>query len=74
MSAEPLEPSRGLTRAELMTAEELGQMLGVARSTVLHWGRIGLIPRVKLGRPVRFVRSHVEQAILRAESDTPPRH
>lgn len=69
MSAAPAEPTRGLTRAELMTAEELGQMLGVARSTVLYWGRIGLIPRVKLGRHVRFVRSHVEQAILNAESD-----
>lgn len=70
MTSEPVEPIRGLTRAELMTAEELGQVLGVARSTVLYWGRIGLIPRVKLGRHVRFVRSHVEAAILRAESDT----
>lgn len=69
MSAEPVEPPRGLTGAELLTAEELGDMLGVARSTILHWGRIGVIPRVKLGRHVRFVRSHVEQAILRMEED-----
>jgi excisionase family DNA binding protein len=77
MSAHADRPAegRGLTRAELMTAEELGQLLGVATSTVLHWGRIGVLPRVKLGRHVRFVRSHVEQAILRAETaeDEPDR-
>lgn len=71
MTSEPVEPNRGLTRAELMTAEELGQVLGVARSTVLYWGRVGVIPRVKLGRHVRFVRSHVEAAILRMETEAP---
>lgn len=78
MTAEPSVPACGLTRAELMTAEEVGQMVGVARSTVLYWGRIGVLPRVKLGRHVRFVRSHVEVAILRMESGassgTPPDH
>ena len=36
-------------------------------STVREWGRNGTLPRVKLGRHVRFIRRHVESAILRAE-------
>jgi excisionase family DNA binding protein len=36
-------------------------------STVLEWGRRGTLPRVKLGRHVRFIRAHVEGAILDAE-------
>lgn len=69
--ADIVEPLPGLTRSELMTARELADMLGVPVSTVLHWGRTGVLPRVKLGRHVRFVRSHVQQAVLGAE--TPPR-
>jgi excisionase family DNA binding protein len=57
---------RGLTRAELMTAAEVAELLGVPVSTVREWGRKGTLPRVKLGRHVRFVRSQVEAAILAA--------
>jgi excisionase family DNA binding protein len=62
-AAEP----RGLTRAELMTAAEVAELVAVPVSTVHEWGRNGTLPRVKLGRHVRFIRSHVEAAILRAE-------
>ena len=34
-------PPRGLTRADLMTAREVADMLGVPVSTVLYWGRTG---------------------------------
>jgi hypothetical protein len=34
---------------------------------VQDWGRKGTLPRVKLGRHVRFIRAHVEAAILAAE-------
>jgi excisionase family DNA binding protein len=37
-------------------------------STVREWGRNGTVPRVKLGRHVRFIRAHVEAAILDAEN------
>jgi excisionase family DNA binding protein len=60
-------PPRGLTRAALMTAREVADLLDVPVSTVLEWGRNGTLPRVKLGRHVRFIRSHVERAILSAE-------
>lgn len=65
-ASEPAQP-RGLTRADLMTAAQVAQLLGVPVSTVREWGRSGTLPRVKLGRHVRFIRSHVEQAILLAE-------
>ena len=58
----------GLTRSELMTASEVAAVLAVPVSTVLHWGRIGVLPRVKLGRHVRFIRAHVERALFEAES------
>ena len=67
LSLEDLDRPRGLTRSELMTAREVAEMLGVPVSTVREWGRKGTLPRVKLGRHVRYIRSHVELAILRAE-------
>ena len=57
---------RGLTRDDLMKPREVAELLEVPLSTVLHWGRNGTIPRHKLGRHVRFVRSEVEAAIRQA--------
>ena len=61
------DPPHGLTRAELMTAPEVAELLSVPISTVREWGRNGTLPRVKLGRHVRYIRRHVEAAILDAE-------
>lgn len=63
-----LDAPRGLTRAELMTATEVAELLGVPVSTVREWGRNGTLPRVKLGRHVRFIRAHVETVIFDAET------
>jgi excisionase family DNA binding protein len=49
-----------------MTAAEVAELLGVPVSTVREWGRNGILPRIKLGRHVRFIRSQVEEAILSA--------
>jgi excisionase family DNA binding protein len=59
-------PPRGLTRAELMTTREVAELLSVPISTVREWGRNGTLPRAKLGRHVRYIRRHVEAAILDA--------
>jgi excisionase family DNA binding protein len=67
LSLDELSAPRGLTRAELMTAREVAELLDVPVSTVREWGRNGTLPGVKLGRHVRFIRSHVEAAILDAE-------
>jgi excisionase family DNA binding protein len=66
-SLDDLNTPRGLTRAELMTSREVAELLDVPTSTVLEWGRNGTLPRVKLGRHVRFIRAHVEAAILEIE-------
>jgi excisionase family DNA binding protein len=73
LSLDDLDRPRGLTRAELMTAREVADLLDVPVSTVLEWGRRGTLPRVKLGRHVRFIRAHVEETIRAAERAGPPR-
>ena len=67
LTLDDLNGPRGLTRAELMTSREVAELLDVPISTVLEWGRNGTLPRVKLGRHVRFIRAHVEAAILELE-------
>jgi excisionase family DNA binding protein len=57
---------RGLTRADLLTAAQVADLLGVPVSTVREWGRNGTLPRIKLGRHVRFLRTQVEATILSA--------
>lgn len=54
-------------RADLLTAAEVAELLGVPVSTVREWGRNGTLPRIKLGRHVRFLRAQVEETILSAE-------
>jgi excisionase family DNA binding protein len=70
LSLDDLAGPRGLTRAELMTAIEVAELLGVPVSTVREWGRNGTLPRVKLGRHVRFIRAHVQAAIFDAEKQS----
>ena len=72
LSLDDLGAPRGLTRADLMTAREVAALLEVPISTVLEWGRNGTLPRVKLGRHVRFIRAHVEAAILAREEPRRP--
>ena len=67
LSLDELDRPRGLTRAELMTAGEVAELLDVPVSTVRQWGRDGTLPRVKLGRHVRYLRARVEAAIFAAE-------
>jgi excisionase family DNA binding protein len=70
----PVAP-RGLTRADLLTAADVADLLGVPVSTVREWGRNGTLPRIKLGRHVRFLRVQVEAAIFAAQQSptAPPR-
>jgi len=63
---DPPPQPRGLTRSDLMTAAQVAELLSVPVSTVRDWGRSGVLPRVKLGRHVRFIRAQVEEVVLRA--------
>jgi excisionase family DNA binding protein len=69
---EPLPAPRGLTRADLLTAADVAELLGVPVSTVREWGRNGTLPRIKLGRHVRFLRAQVEATILAAQDTSSP--
>ena len=55
------EPADSLD--ELMTAEQLAELLLVRKSTVEDYARRGVLPSLKLGRHRRFVRSDVLRAI-----------
>jgi excisionase family DNA binding protein len=48
------------TLERLLTARELGDVLGLSPSTVLDWFEAGRLPGFKLGRVVRFRASEVE--------------
>jgi excisionase family DNA binding protein len=48
---------------ELLTADEVADLLHIPRSTVSDYARRGVLPSIKLGRHVRFVRSDVAEAI-----------
>lgn len=44
-------PSR---RKRLLTASEAGEYLGLAEWTIRQWASMGRIPKVKLGKALRF--------------------
>jgi excisionase family DNA binding protein len=52
-----------------MKAADVAALLSVPVSTVLHWGRTGVLRRVKLGRHVRFLRADVERLLSGQETD-----
>ena len=71
----PLDPAQAhsrpeprLTAADVMTAGEVAQLLGVPVSTVHHWARERIIPSRKIGRRRIFVRPKLE-ALLLSDAD-----
>lgn len=58
-------PRRRLTRADVMTAREVAEMLGLPVSTVYELARRGVLPCSRLGRAVRIIRDDVEAALRR---------
>jgi excisionase family DNA binding protein len=57
------EPRRGLTRDEVMTASEVGELLRLPVSTVYYLARRGELPACRLGRTWRFVRPRIEELL-----------
>ena len=53
----------GLTRDEVMTAGEVGELLHLPVSTVYYLARRGEIPACRLGRAWRFVRPRIEELL-----------
>ncbi len=58
----------GLSRADIMTAAEVSELLGVPVSTVHDWARRNILPSRKLGRRRIFLRGQIE-ALLMGEDD-----
>ena len=52
-----------LEREPLRDAAYIGMLFGVDASTVERHGRVGLIPRIKIGRHVRFIVADVLDAL-----------
>jgi excisionase family DNA binding protein len=61
-------PRRPLTAADVMTAAEVAELIGVPRSTVDDWARRKIVPSRKVGRRRIYLRSRIEALLL--EDDT----
>ena len=55
----------GSLLSELLTADQVAQLLQMKRTTIEDYARRGLLPSIKLGRHRRFVRSDVEAVLER---------
>lgn len=56
-------PAAGSTLDELMTADQVAELLLMPVSTVKDYTRRGVLPSIKLGKHRRFVRSDVQAAL-----------
>jgi excisionase family DNA binding protein len=54
---------RGLTRDEVLTAAEVGELLHLPVSTVYYLARRGELPACRLGRAWRFLRPRIEELL-----------
>ncbi len=59
-----VERSVGITRADVMSAAEVGALLGVAKTTVEDWARRDVLPSRKRGRRRLFLRWEVEEWLI----------
>ena len=57
----------------LMTAEQVGELLGVPASWVYGEARAGRIPHLRLGRYIRFSRESIEEWARELEHNPPRR-
>lgn len=58
---------------ELLTADEVAELLHIPRSTVSEYAPRGVLPSVKLDRHRRFVASDIAEAIERLRLGRAPR-
>ncbi len=56
-----------LTRADVLNAREVAELMGVPKSTVEDWARRGLLPSRKVGRRRFYIRRHIEAVLLAAD-------
>ncbi len=56
-------PATGATLNELMTADQVAELLLMPASTVKDYARRDTLPSIKLGKHRRFVRSQVQATL-----------
>ena len=66
----PDDHPTGPTRNDVMKAAEVAALFAVPVSTVLHWGRTGVLRRIKHGRHVRFFRADVERLVRQRDDES----
>lgn len=49
--------------SQLLTPEEVADRFRVGKTTVLRWGREGLVPTVRVGKTVRFRAEDIDALI-----------
>ena len=54
----------GITRADVMSAREVAELLGVAKTTIEDWARRDVLPSRKRGRRRLFLRWEVEEWLI----------
>jgi excisionase family DNA binding protein len=59
--ASDVRNARRLTGADVLTARDVAELLGIPKSTVEDWARRRMIPSHKRGRRRFFLRCEVEQ-------------
>jgi excisionase family DNA binding protein len=65
-SAEPIQAPHAagfLTRGDVMTAQEVAELLRMPTSTVYEVARKGALPASRLGRTWRFLRPRLEELL-----------
>jgi excisionase family DNA binding protein len=64
----PPRPATGSVNGGLLTADEVGELLGVPKTWVYEQSRAGRIPTVSLGRYRRYRREAIEQWVRELEA------
>ncbi len=58
---------------KLLTIDELAVILTVKKSTIYQWVHLGLIPRIKVGRLLRFKEGDIEEWLASKQVKPSPR-
>lgn len=52
----------------LLDAANAARLLGIPQSSVYEYAKRGVLPHVKIGKHVKFIRSDLEQALIERRS------
>lgn len=55
--------TRPLTRDDILTAREVGELLQLPTSTIYYLARQGQLPAKRVGRALRFLKPNIEQLL-----------